>query len=126
LANTVKTEFVSIMGNLSLIVRIWGNSFSIQTRLRVERPGITSRQGQWWVLFLFATPPRLALGSTQPPIQQVMGGPHQMALNSNIYKTCIQQCERYQWFDTPGLPSLMIFVVFLSPSLLPYLLKSII
>jgi hypothetical protein len=40
-------------------------------RLRVERPGFDSQQGQGF--FQFITTSRPALGSTQPPIQWVPG-----------------------------------------------------
>jgi hypothetical protein len=51
-----------------------GSSVSIVTKLRAGRPGLASRQ-RWKVFFLFATAFRLALRTTQPPIQPEQGGP---------------------------------------------------
>jgi len=36
-------------------------------------PGFSSRQGQWWDIFLLTTASRPALGSTQPLVQCVLG-----------------------------------------------------
>jgi hypothetical protein len=49
----------------------WSSSVSIVTRLRAERPGFNSRQGNG--LILFATASRQALGPTQSRIQCVLG-----------------------------------------------------
>jgi len=40
---------------------IWyqGGLFSIETRLWARWSGFSSRHGQWWDFFLFATAPRL-------------------------------------------------------------------
>jgi hypothetical protein len=48
-----------------------GSSVSIVTRLRAERPGFDSRQGQG--LFFFATASRPVLRSAKPPMQWLPG-----------------------------------------------------
>jgi hypothetical protein len=45
---------------------------SVETTLRTERPGLTSRKGQWWDFF-FSVAFRTVVRPTQPPKQWVPG-----------------------------------------------------
>jgi hypothetical protein len=63
--------YVTDISPVIYLLRLWGSSVIIVTRLWAGWPGFNSWQGQGY--FLFATGSRLALGLTQLPIQWVLG-----------------------------------------------------